>query len=121
MAVKSRAFSIISTGIFLANPVAAVQAVSLIFSFGWMNAIALVVIIIGGIVIQTILIHIHDCQVWKRIIGNYFFDFDDCFFEPVTIKLEQDLKKIRDVLRSLSEKDIFLSRVSQMGQQFPLL
>lgn len=42
--------SLFLTIILLTNPVAWVQAVSLIFSFGWMNAIALVVIIVGDFV-----------------------------------------------------------------------
>jgi hypothetical protein len=86
------------TVIILTNPVAVVQTVSLIFSFGWMNAIALVVIIVGGMVIELILRHIHDSRVWeKEIIGHYFRDFDECYFKPTKIELI-GLKKIRDVL-----------------------
>jgi hypothetical protein len=90
------------TVIILMNPVVVVQSVSLIFSFDWMNAIALVVIIVGGMVIEVILIHIHDSRIWKQVIG-YFRDFDECYFEPTAIEttneLEQGLKKLRDVFR----------------------
>lgn len=54
------------TAVILVNPVAVVQTVSLIFSFDWMNAVALVVILVGSMVIELILIHIHDGQVWEE-------------------------------------------------------
>jgi F0F1-type ATP synthase delta subunit len=109
---KSFLTSVIFT-LILINPAAVVQTVSLIFNFSWMNAIALVVIIVGGGVIEVILIHIHDSYEWKKII-DYFRDFDDCRFEPTTIEtsieLEQGLKKIRDVIPYPPKMIPFLSR-----------
>lgn len=96
------------TGIIILNPVAVVQTVSLIFNFGWMNAIALVVTILGGMIIEAIMIHIHDSQRWDKIIGFYFCDFNDCLFEPIKIEeLEQGRKRLRDVLHSPPEWEKF--------------
>src|SRR4051812_9104900 len=57
--------SIISMAFTTMNSVAWVQTVSLIFSFDWMNAIALVVIIVGGYTINLHLAFIHDGQAWR--------------------------------------------------------
>jgi hypothetical protein len=88
--------------IIFMNPVAVVQAVSLIFNFGWINAIALVVIIVGGGVIEIILVHFHDCHVWQKIIDCYFHTCDDCEFEPIAEadELERYVKKTWNMIRS---------------------
>ena len=71
--------SVFSSLIIFTNPVAVVQTVSLIFNFGWINAIALVVIIVGGFNLGAgMLVHFHDSHVWKEIIDGYFRKFYDC-------------------------------------------
>jgi hypothetical protein len=49
-------------------------------------------------IFELILIHIHDSRVWQEIIGHYFRDYDECYFEPTKIEL-RGLKKVSDMLR----------------------
>jgi len=101
--------SVLST-IIIAGPVTLVQAVSMIFSFSWMNALALVIVFVGSsFVINIVLIHIHDSQVWKQLLNGCLYVFDGCHFEPITIELE-GLKRVKEALRYSPEKALFLMR-----------
>ena len=107
--------SAFSNLIIYTNSVAVVQTVSLIFNPDWINAIALVVTIIGGFVIGGILTLFHASHVWwKQIIDGYFRDFRSCYFEPTTIEefeeLDQNFESTSDVIRSRLEMAPFLSR-----------
>src|SRR4051794_39236297 len=70
------------------RPVTMAQITSMLFNFGFLNAMASVAILVGDFIFNLILVNLHDRGVWmNRIQGCYFREFTNCRFEKVSLRL----------------------------------